>query len=273
MVLILPAGIPAGVDVMRLLVFISAFAALLSCAFALSVLAPVSAQVEQGSSISIGNVGPGQTFSVVVDPKVATGGAYGTGGAYDQLSASSLPTGWASSPSKLYATPLQADITVPNDAQDGEYVVALRLWDEAGDKGLGDDVIFFAKVTVTHEVMDMTVSPISISTGAGQPARYTITISNKGMANDVFVVGSTGVRTWEFRRSVYIPSQTTKTLNDEVVGDDEADYDVSIWARSTSSDRISAEVPVTLRPDGRGRPASSRRPGSRADRPTRRAGG
>jgi len=232
---------------MRLLVFISAFAALLSCAFALSVLAPVSAQAGQGSSITIGNVGPGQTFSIVVDPRVSTGGPYGTGGAYDQLSASSLPEGWTSAPSKLYATPLQADITVPKDAQDGDYVVALRLWDEAADKGLGPDVFFTAKVTVTHNVMDMTVSPSSISTGAGQPARYTITISNKGMANDVFVVGSTGVRTWEFRRSIYIPSQTTKTLNYEVVGDDEADYDVKIWARSSSSDRIAAEVPVTLR--------------------------
>ncbi|MFA6907225.1 MAG: hypothetical protein WC263_00170 [Candidatus Micrarchaeia archaeon] len=231
---------------MRLLVFISAFAALLSCAFALSVLAPVSAQVEQGSTINIGNVGPGQTFSVAVEPKVATGGAYGTGGAYDQLSADA-PAGWTTQPSKLYATPLQADITVPNDAPDGEYLVALTLWDEAGSKGLGDDVTFLAKVTVTHEVMDMTVSPLGISTGAGQPARYTITISNKGMANDVFVVGSTGVRTWEFRRSIYIPSQTTKTLNYEVVGDDEADYDVMIFARSSSSDRISAEVPVTLR--------------------------
>jgi hypothetical protein len=229
------------------MVFISAFAALLSCAFALNVLAPVSAQVEQGSSIAIGNVGPGQTFSIVVDPGVATGGPYGTGGSYDQLSASALPAGWASAPSKIYATPLQADISVPSDAPDGDYVVALKLWDEAGDKGLGPDVEFTANVTVTHDVMDMSVSPISLSTGAGQPARYTITIANKGMANDVFVVGSTGVRTWEFRRSIYIPSQTTKTLNYEVVGDDEADYDVKIWARSSSSDRIGAEVPVTLR--------------------------
>jgi len=232
---------------MKLLVFISAFAALLSCAFAMSVLAPVSAQVEHSSTITIGNVGPGQTFSVVIDPKVATGGLYGTGGAYDQLFASSLPDGWASTPSKLYATPLQADITVPKDAQDGDYVIALKLWDEAGGKGLGADVEFTAKVTVTHDVMDMTVSPVSINTGAGQPARYTITISNKGMANDVFSVGSTGVRTWEFRRSIYIPSQTTKTLTYEVVGDDEADYDVMIWARSSSSDKIGAEVPVTLR--------------------------
>jgi len=232
---------------MKLLVFIFAFAALLSCAFALSVLAPVSSDLEGGKEITIGNVGPGQTFSIVVDPKVDTGGAYGTGGTYDQLSASSLPAGWDSAPSKLYANPLQADITVPKDAPDGEYVLSMKLWDEAGDKGLGPDLFFNVKVTITHDVMDMTVSPTSISTGAGQPARYTITIANKGMANDIFIVGSSGVRNWEFRRSIYIPSLTTKTLNYEVVGDDEADYNVTLWAHSSSSDKISADVPVTLR--------------------------
>jgi hypothetical protein len=69
---------------------------------------------------------------------------------------------------------------------------------------------------------------------------------NKGVANDIFTIGSTGVRNWEFRRSVYIPSQTVKTLNYEVVGDEEADYDVKIWARSSSSDIIRDEVPVSL---------------------------
>jgi len=236
-----------GVDFMKFAAFIFAFAALFSCAFALGVLAPVSSELSQGKEIMIGNVGPGQTFSIVVDPKVATGGAYGTGGAYDQLSASVLPNGWTAAASKLYANPLQLDITVPKDAADGEYEADLRLWDEAAEKGLGEDLFFKVKVVITHDVMDMTVEPTRITTGAGQPARYAITIVNKGMANDVFTVGSTGVRNWEFRRSIYIPSQSTKTLSYEVVGDDEADYDVKIWARSTSSDKIGAEVPVTLR--------------------------
>jgi hypothetical protein len=60
-------------------------------------------------------------------------------------------------------------------------------------------------------------------------------------------VGSTGVRNWEFRRSIYIPSGTSRTLNYEVVGSEEADYSVSIWARSSSSERISAERQASLR--------------------------
>ncbi|MCX6769423.1 MAG: hypothetical protein NT051_01955, partial [Candidatus Micrarchaeota archaeon] len=198
-------------------------------------------------SIIIGNAGPGQTFFVVVDGAVSTGGKYGIGGAYDRMFASSLPDGWASTPSKLYAKSLQTDITIPKDAPDGEYQVGLTLWDEAGESGLGENVSFIAKVMVTKDVMDIKVDPSSLSVGAGQPARYTITVNNKGIANDVFEVGSLGVRDWEFKRSIYIPSGTSKTINYEVVGNEEADYAVKIWARSSSSQNIYSEAPVSLR--------------------------
>ena len=227
-------------------VFLALMAAA-SCTFAISVLAPVTTQVGQGSEIAIGNVGPGQTFFIIADPKLTEGGKYGTGGAYDLMSASSLPMDWVSAPSKLYADPLQVDITVPKDAADGEYLVGMTLWDEAGAGGLGQNVTFYARVSVTREVMDMRVEPAHLSVGAGQPARYIITIVNRGVANDVFSVGSTGVRNWEFQRSVYIPASFSKTLTYEVAGDEEADYSVKIAARSASSDRISAEVPVSLR--------------------------
>ncbi|VVC00966.1 Uncharacterised protein [uncultured archaeon] len=232
---------------MRMAFALFALVAAASCALAVSVLSPVYAEVGQGSEISVGNVGPGQTFSVSVDPKLSTGGKYGVGGAYDQLSASVLPAGWASAPSKLYANPLQADITVPKDAADGEYLVELRLWDEAGAEGLGGDVAFNVRVTVTRDVMGMQVEPTYRAVGAGQPARYTITLVNKGVANDVFTVGSSGVRNWEFRRTIYIPASSQKTLDYEVAGDEEADYSVNIWAQSSSSDQIAAEVPVSLR--------------------------
>ncbi|MCX6772704.1 MAG: hypothetical protein NTV88_02945 [Candidatus Micrarchaeota archaeon] len=224
-----------------------ALLALIPIAFSLGVLSPVASVVQQGLEIQVGNVGPGQTFAVVVDPKQSTGGKYGIGGAYDRMSASTLPEGWSSTPSKLYSNQLQTDITVPKDAADGEYNVQLSLWDEAGSEGLGENITFFVKVAVTRDVMDMKVEPPSIDVGAGQPARYTITILNKGIANDIFTVGSSGVRNWEFQRSVYIPSGTSKSLTYEVVGNDEADYQVSLWARSASSDRIYAETPVNLR--------------------------
>jgi hypothetical protein len=237
-----------GKWLMRTVVLLSAFLLLLaSPIFAVQVLSPVSTEIGQGSQISIGDVGPGQTFAVVVDPKTSTGGKYGIGGAYDRMSATNLPSGWTSTPSKLYSNPLQTDITVAKDAPDGEYDVELTLWDEAGQEGLGDDVVYAVKVTVKRDVMGMQVEPSSVSVGAGQPARYSITILNKGIANDVFSVGSSGVRDWEFRKSVYVPSGKSKTLNYEVVGNDESDYKVKLFAKSASSDAIADERDVTLR--------------------------
>lgn len=232
---------------MRLSILFAALLAILSVSFAVNVIAPVVTPIQPGSQIAVGDVGPGQTFFVIAEAKESTGGKYGLGGAYDQMYASSLPPGWISAPSKLYANPLQADITVPKDAPDGEYEAQLTMHDEAGSGGLGDDVTFTVKATVKRDVMDMKVEPASISTGAGQPARYAITVMNKGIANDLFIIGSTGVRNWEFRRSIYIPSGTSKTLNYEVVGNEEADYGVRLWARSSSSDAIYAERDVTLR--------------------------
>ncbi|HIH19389.1 TPA: hypothetical protein HA225_05435 [Candidatus Micrarchaeota archaeon] len=219
----------------------------LNAAIAVSIISPVSAQVGQESEILIGDVGPGQTFPIVAEPKVASGGRFSLGGAYDQMAANSLPFGWSSTPSKIYSDPLQVDITVPKDTPNGEYEVQLSLWDEAGEQGLGENVTFNAKVKVTREVMDMKVEPASITVGAGQPARFTITIVNKGIAPDTFTVGSKGVRTWVFQRSVYIPSGTSKSLNYEVVGEDESDYSLTIWARSSSSDKIYAERDASLK--------------------------
>lgn len=215
--------------------------------FAASILSPTSISLEEGMQIALGDVGPGQTFFVTADPKESTGGKYGLGGAYDQMVAISLPIGWTSVPSKLYANPLQTEITVPKDASDGEYEVKLALWDEAGSEGLGQNLTFTVLAKVTQNVMDMRVEPTHVLAGAGQPARYAITIVNKGIANDVFTVASAGVRDWEFRRSIYIPSGTSKTLTYEVVGNDESDYEVQLLSTSSSSDRIKSERMVTLR--------------------------
>ena len=88
-------------------------ALLILCSFAgaaaVSILSPVSGPISDGSQVSIGVVGPGQTFRGFVNPSVSTGGKYGIGGAYDQMFATGLPYGWTSAPSKLYANPLQVE--------------------------------------------------------------------------------------------------------------------------------------------------------------------
>jgi len=117
--------------------------------------------------------------------------------------------------------------------------------DEYGLEELGNDRVRLL-VEVKRDVMGMTVEPKSQEVGAGQPARYMITISNTGSANDIFVVSSSGVRNWNFKKSVYIPGGSSKQITYEVVGDEEERYSAAIEARSASSDLISASENVEL---------------------------
>lgn len=233
---------------MRLLFILISFLYLLqfSFSYSLEVLEPKKFTIQNGSEIEIGDVGPGQTFAIAVSPKVSTGGRYGLGGAYDRMFITSLPPDWTFENSKFYTDPLQAFVTISKNASEGTYEVLVTLWDEAGEYGLGDNLTFKVKVNVKKDVLDMEVSPSSVLVGAGQPARYTITIFNKGAANDLFTISSSGVKNWEFKKNIYIPAFSSKTVVYEVVGQEEENYKLTIKATSSSSDLISIQKDVSL---------------------------
>lgn len=207
-------------------------------------LAQPSATIEEGAQVSFGDVGPGQTFVVQIDPIAMRDGQFA--GQWDRASATGLPEGWVSKPAKLYQKPLQVEIVVPPDASDGDYVSTITVEDENGRENIGNTFVFSVLVHVRHDVLAMVVDPHSQETGAGQPARFTITLTNTGSANDVFDVTSSGVKGWAFRKSVYLAAGASKTITYEVVGSDESDYRVTLSARSTSSPLIRQEQPVGL---------------------------
>src|SRR3989338_1764457 len=107
-------------------------------------------------------------------------------------------------------------------------------------------VPFTIVVDVEKDIMDMQIANTYIQTGAGQPARYHISVYNKGAANDVFEVSASGVRGWAFKKSIYAPAGSSREIEYEVVGNDEATYELSIKARSISSSLISAQQSVKL---------------------------
>lgn len=219
-------------------------------AASVQVVAPQHKEVEEGGKIYLGKIGPGQTISISVEPKVQTGGIHGIGGRFDTLAIETLPQGWGGKNSKLYADPMQAEITAAEDAQDGEYEIGASMVDEGNGELIGNaegKVPFTIVLDVDKNVMDMQVSNTYIETGAGQPARYKITVYNKGAANDVFEVSSSGVRGWSFKRSMYVPAGSSKEVEYEVVGMDEATYSFTIKARSISSGAISSQQEVKLR--------------------------
>ncbi len=218
---------------------------LLSISTAVNVILPSAPGISEGDTIDVGTVGPGQTVSILIDPNVSTGGIHGIGGKYDQAVAENLPLGWTSLDSKLYQDPLQVRITADPDAPEGNYTYRVKMIDENNGEGLGN-LTFIVKERITYDVMDFDVSPSSLTVGPGQPARFAITISNKGSTSDVFQVNATGAKRWEFKKPVFVPAQSTRTIYYEIVGTEEQTIQPTINVVSLASGRIAAQKNVTL---------------------------
>jgi len=218
---------------------------LVSLSFSVHVISPVDREVENGDVIDLGTIGPGQTISILIDPIVTTGGVHGSGGTFDQAEASALPRDWISQPSELYDKPLQVTITANPDAPEGDYNFTVNVIDEYNGEELGN-VKVTAKVHITWDVMDFDVSPAYMQVGPGQPARFEITIMNKGSTSDLFTVSATGAKRWEFVKPVFVPAQSSKTIHYEIVGAEEEAYKATIKVASHASPKIVDEKNVTL---------------------------
>jgi hypothetical protein len=218
---------------------------LVSFSFALNVVSPGSHNIGNYDTIDLGTIGPGQTVSILIDPKVTEGGIYGAGGLYDQALVTALPTGWQSAESKLYQNPLQVTITADQDAPEGEYDMIIVVVDEGNGEELGN-VTFNAKVNITWDVMDFEVTPTYITVGPEQPARFAIKITNLGSTSDVFQVSALGSKRWEFTKNVFVPAQSSKTVYYEIVGNEEETYQTTINVVSLASSNIVDSQNVTL---------------------------
>lgn len=224
---------------------------LLSLSSAIDILGPISADgISEGDIVDLGTIGPGQTASVLINPIVNTGGKFGSGGRFDFATVANMPYGWRGKESKLYGDPLQVEITADKNAPEGEYTTMVIIQDEGNGEMLGN-ATFIAKIKVVHDVLDVSVSPKSITSGPGQPARFVISITNKGTASDVFRVQASGVERWVFEKPVLVQPMTTKTVVYEISEMEEETYTPEISVVSTSSNLIqkTEKVTFTVQPD------------------------
>lgn len=222
-----------------------AFVLMLSLSFSINLVSPAVNDMENGEVVDLGMIGPGQTVYIQIDPVVTEGGIHGIGGRYDEAIAEELPRGWKTEKSKLYQDPLQVTITADPDAPEGNYTAVVTVIDENNGELLGN-VSFIVKVQITWDVMDFGVSPMYKIVGPGQPARFKITVTNKGSTSDVFQVSTIGSKRWEFVKPVFVPAKTTKTFYYEIVGEEEETYSSTVKVVSLASDNIADEKNVTL---------------------------
>jgi hypothetical protein len=227
-----------------------ALALVLSLSSAIDLVSPAIKGVKNGDTVDLGTIGPGQTISVLIDRQVMTGGIHGQGGLYDMAVVEDPPRGWVGKESKQYQNPLQVMITADPDAAEGNYTARITVIDEFNGEQLGN-VSFFVKLRITYDVMAFDVTPEYMTVGPGQPARFAITISNKGATGDAFDVSAEGAKRWEFRKSVFVPAQSSKTIYYEIVGNEEQTYKTPIKVVSLASSKIADEknVSLTIRSD------------------------
>ncbi|MEM4272584.1 MAG: hypothetical protein QXH30_03250 [Candidatus Bilamarchaeaceae archaeon] len=224
---------------------ILAFLAAMGILFSIQMIEPALTEISEGETIDIGTMGPGQTIELQLFPKVYEGGINGIGGNYDLAYAANLPAGWSSKQSKLYGNPLQVTITADPYTEVGTYLIPIVVEDEGNGEGLGK-VRFYARIEVSEDVMDFSVSPLSRKVGIGQPARFEITINNKGNAGDTFRVSSSGVPKWEFTKMVYVPPKGSKTILYEVAGFEEETYSSMIIVQSSAAPRVGVSASISL---------------------------
>lgn len=213
--------------------------------FSIQTIEPVAMEVADGGTIDLGVMGPGQTMPLVIHPIVYNGGKFGKGGRYDIAIVTEVPKGWKGENSKLYGKPLQVGISAAKNAPDGTYYAKIVVSDENNGELLGN-ITITAKIRITRDIMESSVTPKTASVGPGQPAKFLITIRNKGTASDLYVVSSEGVKRWAFRKYVHMPPLSTKTIAYEVTENEEESYYPTIKVVSNSSVVISAEHNVSF---------------------------
>jgi hypothetical protein len=237
---------------MRLNALLVALLLFSSIAFAsqLKVTSPAEQTLVVGEDVlDLGVIGPGQTVEIIADRgagEIAKDSQTKGEALWDKLMVvrETLPFGWKAEDSKLYESPFRAFVTTSPTAEDGEYSFQLRAMDQY--EGVLEKT-FNAKVLVSKDLLETSVSPSSVTTGVGLPAVFQIKLKNKSSASDVFQINATGVPgEWRETRRVFVPFHSEVEVPYEILANEQGEFKLSIRTVSLSSDLISSKQDVTL---------------------------
>lgn len=218
-----------------------ALALFVTLSFSLTILEPGKREISNGGELDLGAIGPGQTVSIIIDGRPTTGGIYGLGGAYDLANVTSMPSGWRAQQSDPTGNPLQVKLTSPKFAPEGGYAAQVGVFDE-GDKEKLGNVSFTVKMRITHDVLDASLDSGEKGAMSGQPVGFFVNLRNKANTGDVFVVSSSNIKGYEFKRYVYVPAQSEKSVFYEMVAGEAEQYRPEISVVSDSSPLINATL-------------------------------
>lgn len=224
----------------------------IASALSVSILTPVQQSVSSSTQIvNLGLVGPGQkvevTFGRGTQQQVSylNSSYYGfVEAVWDKANVVSLPSGWSSSDSLYYETPLTIFVFVSPNASNGDYDFTVQFLNEY--QGVAPFNVTF-QVTVSTSVIQTTVSPSTVATGVGQPAVYALNVQSLSSADDIFEISATGLPyNWQFTKTFLLPRDSNTTVYYEVVGSEQKNLNVNFHVQSLSSGLIYNDVQAKL---------------------------
>ncbi len=216
-----------------------------SSAISLSVIGPTSAVLSNNQSVTLGNVGPGESFYVLASASTPNSTGYVVNIGWDQLQALNLPQGWSSQPSPLYENPMKIKITVPSTASDGAYSITLRAVNVQNYSRLGN-ITVVAHVNVTPNVFTVGVQPTSIQSGVSQPTNLYVTINNTGISDDPFNINLHGLPAWNITDQVVALHLSQSTYVYPVYVNEPGQYKFNLTVSSTTSPSLAVSYPIDL---------------------------
>ncbi len=217
--------------------------------FSLQMIEPFNTTVHNGDIFEFGYMGPGQTFSISINPKVTSGGIQNLGGYYDLAYITNIPYGWKTKKSDLYGNPLFVTLTSPQNAKNGEYIFYVNVVDE-GDKEKLGNITFKGKIKITRDVFDVKIKKEKQYL-TKKPARLYITVINKVNTGDVFIVKSDNIKRFPFYVEKYIAPNSSQTFIYEINSEEEEQYKpiFIIYPKSAISLNKTFEETMYIEPD------------------------
>ncbi len=205
------------------------------------IVQPVQKQIFEGNLLDLGLVGPGQKIEIEISRSSNIFDFRNVEEVWDRLviDDNTLPIDWKAEYSLRYEANPKAFVIIGENAPDGEYSFSLHTDRDYGSAS-NYPVRFNAKVRVSKDVFDLTVLQKSVLGGVEQPSIFSLTFVNKGSANDAFDLEVIkGLPTqWTFKKQVFVPHNSERTIQYEVLATERGDWDVGFKASSLSSEKI-----------------------------------
>lgn len=234
-----------GAVIIAALIAFSIAAIALPMASYVTILEPYNATVQQNGSIYLGKVGPGQTFYITVSATTTNQSGAQENIGWDELIASSLPSGWITQNSALYTSAPSIKIAVSPQARNGTYAFNVSAINVGNYSKLGT-LKFQAYVNVTPDVFILNVSPPTINAGPGVPADIYVSINNTGVSDSPFNITVHNLPAWNTSETVIAVHHTEEHFVYPVYEDEPGQYHIQLYVSSIASSLIYKQSNITL---------------------------